>query len=284
MEETAIFLFSCPDRKGIVAKVSNFIYQNGGNILHSDEHRDHQRGIFFMRVEWTLEDFQIPKSELPARISELANELGANYELYFSSQRPRVAIFVSKLLHCLYDILVRYKSGELPVEIPLVVSNYMDAEPVASHFGLKFFHFPVTKENRLEQEEKELELLKKENIELVVLARYDRILSPKFVQAYRNHIISVHHSFLPAFVGKDAYEQAFRRGVKIIGATAHFVTEELDAGPIIEQDVVRVSHRDSLEDFKRKGEDVEKVVLSRALKWYAERKILVYDNKTVVFD
>jgi formyltetrahydrofolate deformylase len=284
MEETAVFLFSCPDRKGIVARVSSFIYRNGGNILHSDEHRDHQLGIFFMRVEWSLEGFRIPKSKLPGEISKLARELGASYQLYFSSQRPRAAIFVSRLLHCLYDILVRYRSGELSAEIPLIVSNYRDAEPVAKHFGLKFYHFPVTKENRLEQEERELELLRKENIELVVLARYDRILSPKFVEAYRNRIISVHHSFLPAFVGKDAYEQAFRRGVKIIGATAHFVTEELDAGPIVEQDVARVSHRDSLEDFKRKGEDVEKMVLSRALKWYADRKILVYDNKTVVFD
>ncbi|MEM2282430.1 MAG: formyltetrahydrofolate deformylase [Candidatus Hadarchaeales archaeon] len=284
MKETAILLFSCPDRKGIVAKVSNFIFRNGGNIIHSDEHRDHELNIFFMRVEWSLDGFRIPKSELPKSIRRLSSELDADYQLYFSSQKPRVAIFVSKLLHCLYDLLARYQAGEYRCEIPLIISNHMDAEPVAKHFGVKFHHFPITKENRLEQERRELEVLKREKIEAIVLARYDRILSPQMVQAYRNRIISVHHSFLPAFVGRDAYEQAYRRGVKIVGATAYFVTEELDAGPIIEQDVVPVSHRDSLEDFKRKGEDAEKLVLNRALKWYVERKILVYDNKTVIFD
>lgn len=282
--ENAILLISCPDRKGIVATITNFIYQNNGNIEHADQHIDFQTNTFFMRIEWSLKDFNISREKIADHFAPIAERFSMSWKLYFSSDIPRVAIFVSRHLHCLYDLLYRYRSNQFKCQIPLVISNYSYAQKLVSSFGINFFEFPIDKENRLEQEKKELALLKKENIELIILARYDRILSEQFVNEFPNQIINIHHSFLPAFVGKNPYKQAYERGVKIIGATSHYVTKELDAGPIIEQDVVRVTHRDSLEDLKRKGEDLEKIVLSRAVKWHLERKILVYNNKTVIFD
>ena len=282
--ENAILLVSCPDRKGIVAAITNFIYQNNGNIEHADQHIDSQTNTFFMRIEWSLKDFNVPQEKIAEEFASIAEKFSMNWKLYFSFEIPRMAIFVSQKLHCLYDLLYRYQSNQFRCKIPLVISNYPYAQKLVSHFGINFFEFPINKENRLKQEEKEIALLKKENIELIVLARYDRILSEQFVNEFPNQIINIHHSFLPAFVGKNPYKQAYERGVKIIGATSHYVTKELDAGPIIEQDVVRVTHRDSLEDLKRKGEDLEKIVLSRAVRWHLERKILVYNNKTVIFD
>jgi len=282
--ENAILLISCPDKKGIVATVTNFIYENNGNIEHADQHIDFESNTFFMRIEWSLKDFRISKEEIASHFTPIAERFSMQWRLYFSLQVPRVAIFVSQHLHCLYDLLYRYRSNQFRCEIPFVISNYSNAKKIVQDFGIKFFEFPVEKENRISQEGKEIELLKKENIELIILARYNRILSEQFVNQFPNQIINIHHSFLPAFVGKAPYRKAYQRGVKIIGATSHYVTPELDAGPIIEQDVIRVTHRDSLKDLKRKGEDLEKVVLSRAVRWHLERKILVYNNKTVIFD
>jgi formyltetrahydrofolate deformylase len=282
--ENAILLISCPDTKGIVAKITTFIYQNNGNIEHADQHIDSQTNTFFMRIEWSLKDFKIEKNFIAHQFKPLAEEFKMNWVLYFSSEISRVAVFVSKYLHCLYDLLYRYKSGQFRCQIPLIVSNYPQAKEAAQEFGINFVEFPITKENKIEQEKRQLELLKKERIDLIILARYTQILTKQFVDEFPNRIINIHHSFLPAFVGSSPYKQAYRRGVKIIGATSHYVTEKLDAGPIIEQDTVRVSHRDSLQDLKDKGEDLERVVLSRAVKWHLERKILVYNNKTVIFD
>ncbi len=282
--ETAILLISCPDRRGILAEVTGFIAKNGGNILHADQHIDFQKSTFFMRIEWELEGFKLPKERIKEAFEPIAKKFSMDYQLHFSSDIKNVAIFVSRYDHCLYDLLYRFKAGELPGNLKLVISNHTDLKSVVEMFGVPFYHFPKTKENKPSVEEKEIELLKKEEIDLVVLARYMQILSDRFVEAFRNRIINIHHSFLPAFVGAKPYHRAYERGVKIIGATSHYVTEELDQGPIIEQDVVRVSHRDSVEDMIRKGRDLEKVVLSRAVKWHLENKILVYDNKTVIFE
>ncbi|RKY33568.1 MAG: formyltetrahydrofolate deformylase [Candidatus Omnitrophota bacterium] len=282
--ENAILLISCPDTKGIVAKVSNFIYQNNGNIEHADQHIDSETNTFFMRIEWSLKDFRIPKEKIAQKFSSLAAEFKMEWNLHFSSEIPVMAIFVSRHLHCLYDLLLRYREGQFKCKIPLIISNHSLAKDIATSSGIKFFEFPITKENKSEQERRQLQLLKENSVDLVVLARYTQILTKQFVDSFPNRIINIHHSFLPAFIGKFPYRQAHLRGVKIIGATSHYVTEELDAGPIIEQDVVRVSHRDSLEDLRRKGEDLEKIVLSRAVRWHLERKILVYNNKTVIFD
>ncbi len=282
--ETATLLISCPDRKGILAEVTGFIAKNNGNIIHADQHIDSQNSTFFMRIEWELEDFRLPKSEIEKAFRPIAEKFRMDYQLHFSSEVQNVAIFVSRYDHCLYDLLYRFKAGELPGNLKLVISNHTDLRPVVEMFGVPFYHFPKTKENKLSVEEKEIELLEKEEIDLIVLARYMQILSNKFVSRFRNRIINIHHSFLPAFVGAKPYHRAYERGVKIIGATSHYVTEELDQGPIIEQDVVRVSHRDSVEDMIRKGRDLEKVVLSRAVKWHLENKILVYNNKTVIFE
>jgi len=282
--ETATLLISCPDRKGILAEVTGFIAENNGNIVHADQHIDFQKSIFFMRIEWELEGFRLPKSEIENAFRPIAEKFSMDYQLHFSSEVQNVAIFVSRYDHCLYDLLYRFKAGELPGNLKLVISNHTDLKPVVEMFGVPFYHFPKTKENKLSVEEKEIELLEREEIDLIVLARYMQILSDRFVGRFRNRIINIHHSFLPAFVGAKPYHRAYERGVKIIGATSHYVTEELDQGPIIEQDVVRVSHRDSVEDMIRKGRDLEKVVLSRAVKWHLENKILVYDNKTVIFE
>lgn len=284
MRETATLLIFCPDRKGILAEITGFIAQNNGNILHADQHIDSQKEIFFMRIEWDLDNFKIPKSRISEAFRPIAEKFQMNYQIKFSSSIQNVAIFVSKYDHCLYELLYRFKAGELKGNLKLVISNHPDLKPIVEMYGVPFYHFPKNKENKLEVEEREIELLKKENVDLIVLARYMQILSDRFVNEFRNRIINIHHSFLPAFVGAKPYHRAYERGVKIIGATSHYVTEELDQGPIIEQDVVRVSHRDSIEDMIRKGRDLEKLVLARAVRWHLENKILVYDNKTVIFD
>ena len=284
MRETATLLISCPDRKGILADVTGFIAQNNGNILHADQHIDSQKEIFFMRIEWDLSEFKIPKEKISESFKPIAEKFQMDYQIKFSSDIQNVAIFVSKYDHCLYELLYRFKAGELKGNLKLVISNHQDLKPIVEMYGVPFYHFPKNKENKLEVEKREIELLKGEKVDLIVLARYMQILSNRFVNEFRNRIINIHHSFLPAFVGAKPYHRAYERGVKIIGATSHYVTEELDQGPIIEQDVVRVSHRDSIEDMIRKGRDLEKLVLARAVRWHLENKILVYDNKTVIFD
>ncbi len=280
----AILLISCPDTKGITAAVANFVYENNGNIVHADQHIDEQANTFFMRIEWSLDGFAIGKEKVAQSFQTIIDKFQMKWELYFTDQPPRVAIFVSKHLHCLYDLLFRQRAGQLACEIPLIISNHPCAKAVAKEFSVRFFKSPVTKENKEAQEKRQIGILKEENIDLIVLARYHQIFTKAFVSAYTNRIINIHHSFLPAFAGKNPYARAYQKGVKIIGATSHYVTAELDEGPIIEQDIVRISHRDVLDDLVRKGEDLEKAVLSRALRWALERKILCYGNKTVVFD
>ena len=279
----AILLISCPDQKGITATVSNFVFQHNGNILHADQHIDEQSNTFFMRLEWELAGFSLEKVKIKGHFKKIADQFKMDWDLCFSDEMPRVAIFVSQNLHCLYDLLLRQRSGQLRCEIPLIISNHPHAKEVAHYFNIHFFEFFISKENKTQQEKRQLELLKESQIDLVVLARYGQILTRGFVEKYHNRIINIHHSFLPAFAGGKPYAQAYRKGVKIIGATSHYVTEGLDEGPIIEQDTVRISHRDSLQDLVRKGEDLERVVLSRAVRWHLEQKILSYSNKTVVF-
>ncbi len=281
---TAILLISCPDQKGITASIANFVYKNNGNIQHADQHIDSESNTFFMRIEWSLEGFSIPNKEITNNFSTLAKKFNMEWSLHFSSDFARVAVFASASLHCLYDILIKYKQGYFNCKIPFIISNHAQIGEIAKDYGVGFHEFPKNKENKPEVEKKEIELLKKENIDTIVLARYGQIFSENFVDNFKNQIINIHHSFLPAFIGSDPYRKAYQRGVKIIGATSHYITKELDAGPIIEQDTVRVSHRDSLGDLKRKGQELERVVLSRAICWHLERKILVYNNKTVVFD
>lgn len=280
----AIILVSCPDRKGINARITDFIYRNNGNIEHFDQHIDSQTSTFFMRLEWSLDGFAIPREKIGESFSDIAKEFSMNWQLYFTDIVPNIAIFVSRKTHCLYDLLLRHKSGQLKCNIVLIVSNENVAQEIADSFGIEFVYTPVSDDDRIQQEVRQLDLLRQKNVELVVLARYMRLLTSNFIKHFPSRIINIHHSFLPAFVGYKAYQQAYRRGVKIIGATAHYVTEQLDAGPIIEQDIIRVNHRDSLSDMVTKGEDLEKLVLYRAVKWYLERKLLVYNNKTVVFD
>jgi len=281
---SAILLLSCRDKKGIVAKISDFIYRHKGNIEHADQHIDSQSQTLFMRIQWVIDDFTIESKKISAALKPLAQEFKMDYRLHLSSDMPRVAIFVSRHTHCLYDLLLRHQEGQFKCFFPLIISNHPDAAKIAEYFGVKFAHIPVINNNRAYAEKKIIAELKKENIETITLARYMQILSPGFVKQYKNNIINIHHSFLPAFAGGNPYEQAYSRGVKIIGATSHYVTQKLDNGPIIEQNTVRISHRDNLDDLKRKGKDLEKLVLSRAVRWHLERKILVYNNKTVVFD
>ena len=282
--KTAKLLLHCPDKPGILAEVTDFITVNKGNIIYLDQYVDHVENIFFMRIEWELENFLVPQEKIEDYFETLyAQKYGMQFRLYFSDVKPRMAIFVSKMSHCLFDILARYTAGEWNVEIPLIISNHPDLQHVAERFGIPFHLFPITKETKEEQEQKELELLAKHNISCVVLARYMQVLSQQMIDAYPNKIINIHHSFLPAFVGAKPYHAAFARGVKIIGATSHYVTTELDAGPIIEQDVVRITHKDSVEDLIYKGKDLEKIVLSRAVQKHIERKVLAYKNKTVIF-
>ena len=280
----AILLVSCPDQKGITASMTSFIYENNGNIVHADQHIDEQSNTFFMRIEWSLDGFEIRKEDIGERFKAIANKFQMTWDLSFSDERVRVGIFVSRPLHCLQDLLSRRQAGRLDCEIPLIISNHPDAKAVAASFGIKFLEVPVTKDNKREQEEKEIKALKEEGVDLIVLARYQQIFTENFVSAFRHRIINIHHSFLPAFAGGNPYLQAYEKGVKIIGATSHYVTEQLDEGPIIEQDTVRISHRDSLDDLMRKGEDLEKAVLSRAVRLALQKKILSYGNKTVVFD
>ncbi len=281
---SAILLISCPDRKGIVKDIATFIADNNGNILHFDQHIDYQKRIFFARIEWDIEDFRIPRSRIEEAFRPIADRFSMSYSLHFREPPQRVAIFVSRQGHCLYDLLQRFRSGELRGEVSLVISNHPDLKPTADFFGVPFHHIPKSRDTRALAEEKELALLEKHRVDLIVLARYMQILSGEFVARYRNRIINIHHSFLPAFPGAKPYHRAYERGVKIVGATSHYVTEILDEGPIIEQDVVRVSHRDTPEDLVRKGRDIERIVLARAVRWHLEYKVLVYNNKTVVFD
>ena len=284
-KETAILLISCPDRKGILSEVTTFIFKNNGNIIRADQHIDYQKSIFFARIEWDLTEFFIPKDEIKEAFSPIAKKFQMDYTIRFNTEIQNVAIFVSKYDHCLYDLLYRFKSNELKGgKVKLIISNHEDLRPIAQMYNIPYYYFPKTKENKLEVEKKEIQLLKKEKIDLIILARYMQILSPQFVNEFKNKIINIHHSFLPAFVGAKPYHRAYERGVKIIGATSHYVTEEVDQGPIIEQDVVRITHRDTIQDMIRKGRDLEKIVLARAVRWHLEHKILVYDNKTVIFD
>ncbi len=280
---SAILLTHCPDQPGLVRAVASFIAENGGNIIQFDQHVDTQAGIFFMRAEWDLENFVIPRTDLPVFIRALAEPRRMTWSLHFSDQRHRLALFVSKDAHCLYDLLSRHEAGELEADIPLIVSNHETLRPAAERFGIPFHVIPVTSATKAEAEARQRALIDDHNIDTIVLARYMQILSDDFASAYPNRIINIHHSFLPAFPGAKPYHSAHARGVKIIGATSHYVTGDLDEGPIIEQDVIRVTHRQTVADLVRQGRDLEKVVLSRAVRWHAQRKVLAYNNKTVIF-
>ena len=279
---TATLLLSCPDQKGLVAKIANFIYANGGNIIHADQHTDFTKGIFLTRIEWQLEGFNLPREVIKPALAAIAKPLDASWEIHFSDTISRIAIWVTKQDHCLLDLLWRQQGKELPATIPLIISNHPDLEAIAQQFNLDFHYFPINKENKREQEAKELELLKQYQIDLVVLAKYMQILSSEFIAQFPQ-TINIHHSFLPAFPGANPYQRAYERGVKIIGATAHYVTADLDEGPIISQEVVQVSHRDSVADFIRKGKDLERLVLARAVRSHLQNRVLVYGNRTVVF-
>lgn len=283
-DEVAQLLLFCPDTQGILAEVTDFITVNKGNIIYLDQNVDHAEDVFFMRITWNLKGFLIPKEKIEDYFNTLyAQKYQMTFRLYFSSVKPRMAIFVSKLSHCLYDMLARYTAGEWNVEIPLIISNHPDLEHIGKRFDIPFYVIPITKENKEAQEKAEMELLAQNGINFIVLARYMQIISEKMIEMYPNRIINIHHSFLPAFVGAKPYHAAFERGVKIIGATSHYVTSELDAGPIIEQDIVRISHKDNIQDLVCKGKDLEKIVLSRAVQKHIDRKVLVYQNKTVIF-
>jgi formyltetrahydrofolate deformylase len=275
-------LIDCPDRKGLVARVSGLLFERGANILHADQHIDHGLGLFFMRVEFELEGFDL--EGFRAAFAALASDLDMTWKLTSSARKPRVALFCSQYLHCMADLLHRWRTGELVCEIPLIVSNHRAVENLAAYYRVPFEHVPVTAETRAAAEARQVALLEQNEIELVILARYMQILSPAFVARYPAGVINVHHSFLPAFTGARPYHAAHARGVKLIGATSHYVTEVLDDGPIIEQDVARISHRDQVEDLVARGRDLERMVLSRAVRWHLDRRILCYGNKTVVFD
>ena len=277
-------LIHCKDQSGIIAAVTNFIASKNGNIVYIDQHVDQEQSVFFMRLEGEFDDSSYNNSDFNAEFQkEIALKFDMSWELYTAAYRPKMALFVSKYEHCLYDILGRYKSGELALEIPLIVSNHLDLKPIADSFGIPFYHVPVTKDNKPEAEAKHLSLLSKHNIDFIVLARYMQIIPEELINEYPHKIINIHHSFLPAFVGAKPYHSAYKRGVKIIGATSHYVTVKLDAGPIIEQDVTRVSHTHSISDLVSKGRDLEKIVLSTGIKLHLDRKVMVYNNKTVIF-
>jgi formyltetrahydrofolate deformylase len=300
MKDTAVLLIDCPDRKGLVARVATLLYERGANILHADQHQDHDLGLFFMRVEWALNGSDDSRSEpesgqaadsgrfdlegFQSAFAPLAAELGMRWKLSSSGRLPKVALFCSQYLHCMADLLHRWRTGELVCEIPVIVSNHRDVERLAGFYGIPFEFVPAAAAARAQAEARQLELLSSHGVELVVLARYMQVLSPRFVSRYPAAIINVHHSFLPAFTGAKPYHAAHARGVKLIGATSHYVTDLLDDGPIIEQDVARISHRDQVEDLVARGRDLERVVLSRAVRWHLDRRILCYGNKTVVFD
>jgi len=284
IQNSAILLMNCPDQPGIIAVITEFINCNGGNILYLAQYVDRVNGIFYMRVEWDLEKFVIPREKISDYFETLyAGRYNMTYEISFTQHRQRMAIFVSKMSHCLYDMLARYVAGEWDVEIPVIISNHPDMQVTAQQFNIPYEYIPVTRENKAEMEQREFAILEKYNIDFIVLARYMQVLSEDFISRYPNKIINIHHSFLPAFVGAKPYHAAYERGVKLIGATSHYVTNELDAGPIIEQDIVRITHKDTVEDLVKKGRDLEKIVLSRAVEKHIQRKILTYRNKTVVF-
>ncbi len=284
-KNSAILLIHCPDKPGIVVTITDFIHNNGGNILYLDQHVDSERGVFFMRIEWDLEKFAIQRDKIAEYFETLAgSRYQMTFQLHFSDTKLRMAIFVSKMSHCFYDLLARYECGELEVDIPIIISNHSDLQHVAERLGIDFHCVSITKENKKQQEQKQKELLTQHKIDFIVLARYMQVLSDDFVKDYPQQVINIHHSFLPAFPGGRPYHSAYERGVKIIGATSHYVTAELDAGPIIEQDVVRVSHKDSVEDMVRIGRDLEKIVLARAVRHHVHHDLLVYENRTVVFE
>ncbi|HIK42749.1 formyltetrahydrofolate deformylase [Thermoleptolyngbya sp. M55_K2018_002] len=279
---TAILLVSCPDQPGLVAKVANFIYSNGGNIIHADQHTDASAGLFLMRIEWQLDGFNLPREVISVAWQAIAQPLNAQWELHFSDETPRIAIWVSKQDHCLFDLIWRQRAGEFAAEIPLIISNHPNLGAIAQQFGIDYHLIPITPDTKPQQEAKQLELLRHHRIDLVVLAKYMQVLSADFIAQFPR-VINIHHSFLPAFAGANPYQRAYERGVKIIGATAHYVTQDLDEGPIIEQDVVRVSHRDQVTDLIRKGKDLERIVLARAVRYHLQNRVLVYGNRTVVF-
>lgn len=282
--DTAVLRMHCPDQPGIIAVITEFITSNRGNILYLDQYVDRAAGIFYMRVEWDIAEFLIPKEKLNDYFDTLyATRFQLTYRLSFTSHRQRMAIFVSKMSHCLYDLLSRYIAGEWDVEIPVIISNHPDLAIVGRQFDIPFEIVPVTRDNKAEMERREFEILDSYGVDFIVLARYMQVLSEDFINRYPNHIINIHHSFLPAFIGARPYHQAFERGVKLIGATSHYVTTDLDAGPIIEQETVRITHKDTVEDLVKKGRDLEKIVLSRAVGKHIQRKILTHGNKTVVF-
>ena len=283
MKNTAVLLISCPDRKGLVATIADFVFRHNGNILHADEHADEESSLFLMRVEFDPAQFDIDLVDFAKHFSPIAEKFEMTWRLAQSNYRQKMVILVSKYDHCLVDLLYRHQSGELACDIPLIISNHPDNQPIADFYRVPYVVVPVAKDDKREAEGKILELIKQHSADFVVLARYMQILSDEFVNQYPQRIINIHHSFLPAFVGSKPYQQAFTRGVKLIGATSHYVTEVLDDGPIIEQDVVRISHRDSLDDLMQKGRDLEKVVLSRAVRWHLDNRVLLYGNKTVVF-
>jgi formyltetrahydrofolate deformylase len=283
MKNNAVLLISCPDRKGLVATVCDFIFRHNGNIVHTDEHTDDELDCFLMRVEWNLEGFALALSQFSEAFAPIAERFQMQWRVANVAERARMAIFVSKYDHCLNDLLYRQQSGELACDIPLIVSNHADCQRLADFYKIPFCQVAVTRDNKPQAEAEQLRLVREHRVDLIVLARYMQVLSSDFIGQYPNRIINIHHSFLPAFVGAKPYHQAFERGVKLIGATSHYVTEVLDDGPIIEQDVARISHRDALDDLLQKGRDLEKMVLSRGVRWHLENRVLLYGNKTVVF-
>jgi formyltetrahydrofolate deformylase len=284
MKNSATLLITCPDTKGIVAAIADFLYQHNANILHADQHQDAENSLFLMRVEWDLKDFSLDEASFAEAFQGIAKTYKMSWELKFSKDKPLMAIMVSQYDHCLADLLHRHKNNELQCEIPLIISNHLDAQKLAEFYDIPFFHIPVEKDKKKEAEAEQFALFDKFQVDFIVLARYMQILSEDFVKRYPQRVINIHHSFLPAFIGARPYHRAFERGVKLIGATSHYVTEVLDEGPIIEQDIDRISHRDQVEDLIQKGRDLERIVLSKAVRWHIENRILIYANKTVIFD
>ncbi len=281
---TAILLLSCKDRIGLVSRIAHFVFERGGNIIDLDEHVDMDEKYFFVRIAWDMKNFSIPATEVVEAFTPLAKEFNATWRINFTGKNLRVGIFVSKFDHCLREILWRQRLGEFNIDIPLIISNHEDLKPLAEQYGIPYFVFPVTEENKHEQEKNELALLKENKIDTIILARYMQILTTQIVDKYKNQVINIHHSFLPAFIGSNPYKQAYERGVKIIGATSHYVTKELDDGPIIEQDIIRISHKDTVKDLIRKGRDLERLILARTLYFHSEHRILVHGKKTIIFE
>jgi len=284
MKNSATLLITCPDAKGIVAAIADFLYQHNANILHADQHQDAENSLFLMRVEWDLKDFSLDEASFARAFEVIAKTYKMTWELKLSADKPRMAIMVSQYDHCLADLLHRYKNNELQCDIPLIISNHLNAQKLAEFYGIPFFHIPVEKDKKKEGEAEQFALFDEYQVDFIVLARYMQILSEDFVKRYPQRVINIHHSFLPAFIGAKPYHRAFERGVKLIGATSHYVTEVLDEGPIIEQDIDRISHRDQVEDLIQKGRDLERIVLYKAVRWHIENRILIYGNKTVIFD